>query len=430
MRDDARDRTAKLRFLGALYITQFLGIGFFFTAFPAIMREAGASLESIGGFYLIGMVWVVKFLWAPLVDRVPLGRLGRLRGWLLVCQTGMIVGLGVLALFPPPEPVAPIVLLMLVVSVFAATQDIAADAWAVRTLAVDERGSGNAYQTAGGLIGNLVGGGLVLVAYDWIGWAGSMAVLAVSTAVPLAMVASRTEPARAHADAPPVRFADIWRTLRRRGIGGWLATASLFYLGISLAYALVTPLLVDAGWSLTAIAVVLNVWGSMTGVVGGWASGRLIGAVGRGRALVVVAVAQAVTVAGLAVPVLVSADALSVAVFVGLAMAAYGANLTVVTTTLMDRSRPERAGTDYTVQFSVLSFGSFLVSAAGLTIAGLVGYAGALGVAVALSLLCVPLVLRRTDLEPGEPGDVGVRPAHDLRPTSSVLAVDAVDAER
>jgi MFS transporter, PAT family, beta-lactamase induction signal transducer AmpG len=393
-------RRGDLGFLGALYITQYLGIGFFFTGFPAIMRNAGASLESIGAFYLLGVIWVLKFLWAPTVDNRSFGRLGHLKGWLMICQTGMIVGLLAMAAFPPPESVAPLVLLMLVVGVFAATQDIAADAWAVRMLSASERGLGNAYQTAGGLIGNLVGGGLVLVAYDWIGWAGSMVVLAVGTAIPLFMVASRTEP-RTDADVEVrVTLADIWRTLRRPSIGGWLLTASFFFLGISLAYGLITPLLVDAGWSLTSIAVVLNVWGAVAGILGGWYGGRIVTRLGRKRALVLVAVAQAVSLAGLMVPISVSSAVIPVGITIGLVMAAYGANTTVLTTTLMDRSRPEYAGTDYTVQYSVLSIGGFLSAGLGLAVAGQIGYAGALAVAVALSLVCIPMALRRTDMEP------------------------------
>ncbi len=60
--------------LVSLYITQNLGLGFFWIALVAIMRQQGFPLERLGVIYLLGLFWVIKFLWAPLIDRIGFGR--------------------------------------------------------------------------------------------------------------------------------------------------------------------------------------------------------------------------------------------------------------------------------------------------------------------------------------------------------------------
>lgn len=88
----------KLLLLGSLYTTQYLALGFFIVALPTILRERGMPLEQISLFYLLGLLWVFKFLWAPFIERFGSRRLGHYRGWLLVLQSLLIVS--VLCMIP------------------------------------------------------------------------------------------------------------------------------------------------------------------------------------------------------------------------------------------------------------------------------------------------------------------------------------------
>src|SRR4051794_10976985 len=65
------------------------------------LRDEGTSLAAIGFLSWVGLAYSVKFLWAPIIDRVdaPIaGRLGRRRGWMLVSQLLVAVGLAMLSL--------------------------------------------------------------------------------------------------------------------------------------------------------------------------------------------------------------------------------------------------------------------------------------------------------------------------------------------
>jgi len=63
------------------------------------LRDAGTALATIGFLSWVGLAYSLKFLWAPVIDRVdaPLfGRLGHRRGWMVVTQ--LLIGLGLLVM--------------------------------------------------------------------------------------------------------------------------------------------------------------------------------------------------------------------------------------------------------------------------------------------------------------------------------------------
>lgn len=71
--------TSRWALLGSLYVTQYFGPGFFLIALVAILRESGAALEMVSVVYLLGLVWALKFLWAPWVDRWQSRQIGHFR---------------------------------------------------------------------------------------------------------------------------------------------------------------------------------------------------------------------------------------------------------------------------------------------------------------------------------------------------------------
>jgi PAT family beta-lactamase induction signal transducer AmpG len=93
----------------------------------------------------VGIVYSIKFLWAPIIDRVPppiVHRvLGRRRGWMLLAQLGIAAGLFNLGLSDPTAGVRSIALGALFVAFCAATQDIAMDAWRIESAALPMQGA-------------------------------------------------------------------------------------------------------------------------------------------------------------------------------------------------------------------------------------------------------------------------------------------------
>ena len=282
-------RGARYRLLAVVYASQFVPLAFFLYGLSAVLREREVPLERIAFVQLLGLVWVVKFAWAPLVDRYGSRRLGHYRSWLLAVQTLLTVA--VLALIPV-DVVTDLPLLVGIgaaIALLSATHDIAADATAVRLLAPSERGVGNGIQRAGGYLGLMVGGGGVLIIYDRLGWGVALAVLAALTALPLPALLRWREDEVLPGVAPHLgaSFRTLGSYFRQPGATRWaLVILPLYYLGIATAYPLVTPMLVDAGWPLDRIGAVSIVGGGTAAVLASLASGALLTRLGRRRTLV------------------------------------------------------------------------------------------------------------------------------------------------
>jgi PAT family beta-lactamase induction signal transducer AmpG len=67
----------------------------------AWLTEAGLDLTTIGLFAYVGLPYTLKFLWAPVMDRIVPPWLGRRRGWMIVTQTGLALALTLMAFIGP-----------------------------------------------------------------------------------------------------------------------------------------------------------------------------------------------------------------------------------------------------------------------------------------------------------------------------------------
>lgn len=187
----------RLGTLTALYVTQYLGIGFITVGLTAILRDGGTSLDTLALLQVVGLIWPIKFLWAPILDHYGSRHRGHYRSWLLVLQAALVLALVALLPFTrPAEQLGPVVAICAAYVFFSATQDIAVDAVAVRLLTESARGVGNGIQVAASYLGNLLGGGACVLVYDRFGWVPAIGLLAALTTVGLLVVWRFREPAR------------------------------------------------------------------------------------------------------------------------------------------------------------------------------------------------------------------------------------------
>ncbi|MFY1650635.1 MFS transporter [Solwaraspora sp. WMMB762] len=391
----ARGRTMST--LTALYVTQYLGFGFITVGLASILRAGGTSLETLALLNLIGLIWPVKFLWAPILDRYGPRRGGHYRSWLLVLQSGMVLALlALLAADPATGRLGPVVLICALFVFLSATQDIAADAVAVRMLADSVRGTGNGIQVAASYVGNILGGGVCVVVYDRFGWQAAVGLLAALTATGLLVVWRFREPERiARPAGARQAYGALLSVLSQPGCRRWaLGVVPLLYMGAGAAYGLVSPALVDAGWSLQRIGFVTGIVTSVPAVVAGLVAGGLVDRIGRAGVLVVGGGSMVVATV-LLLPMLTGRAAGG---FTTVALCCFMAAYTVANVALytvnMDYSRPGTGGTDFTVLSSFGLVCSYLAAALGLTAAARVGYPAVAVAAIVLILAGVVVGVR------------------------------------
>lgn len=165
------------------------------------LREEGIELATIGFLSWVGIAYSMKFLWAPIVDKVDapiLGKLlGRRRGWMILSQ--VLIGLGLLgmAIVGPTGHIGTFALIALVVAFASATQDIVVDAWRIERAEDDsDLGLLTAAFQMGYRFAILATDALILLAAARIGWPPSYALYALGTLVGLGATLAATEPAR------------------------------------------------------------------------------------------------------------------------------------------------------------------------------------------------------------------------------------------
>ncbi|MCC2638284.1 MAG: transporter [Moraxellaceae bacterium] len=390
---------SRLWLLLSLYICQGLPTGVFTQALPAILRTYEVPLTVIGFSGLLALPWALKFLWAPFVERYFSQRWGQRRSWILPMQVAALVMLVAIAFFDPyrlagNEGVAQFFVFMFLVNLFAATQDIATDGLAVRSLAFHERGLGNGVQVAGYRIGLIIGGGLLLYLIGAWDWQAAFLLLAV-------LLGLLTLPVLRFREPPPLRdepgrelpYLHVFTSFfARPGLRGWLVVLITYKVGESLGSAMVKPMLVDMGLDLKQIGLMVSIVGSLATLVGALLGGWLTARWGRYPAIIGFGVLQALGVAvyawlpwlhdrGEPVPLALIYSFNALEHFVsGMAMAA-------LLTAVMDLARAEHAAADFTVQVSILAiFGGSFYLVAGL-VAEALGYTAYFLVSATLSLV-------------------------------------------
>lgn len=272
-------RQRKIAFLGALYVAQGLPYGFQATALPVYLREAGVSLVGVSMAGLLALPWMLKALWAPLVDRYGSERFGRRKSWIVPTQAGLLL-CTIAAAFVPEAQLSILLPLVLSMNLFAAAQDVAVDGLAVDLLAEDELGPGNAAQVIGYKFGMLTGGGLLVWASAHLGYGGLFGVMAAILAGVLALVLVFEEPPSSLSKARRgVRLADVLRallaSLRFRGAGWVLLFVGTYKLGETVADVMFKPFLVDAGFTAATIGKLVGTYGMAFSVLGSLLGGLL-----------------------------------------------------------------------------------------------------------------------------------------------------------
>lgn len=270
--DGPHERRRLFAVLAGLYLAQGIPSYLFAAALPAILREQGVSRTAIGMLSLLMLPLILKFLWAPRVDRVrPFARAHR-AGWVCITQCGMVVTFIAMTLIEPTD-VGAIFAFGLVAGLLLSTQDIAADGYAARHLAPEDRPIGNAIQGGAVALGVVVGGSGGLLIYDSYGWATTMIVMAGFSVLPLAAALFMRE-SDAGAGASTAR-PSIRRFLQRRGALDVLWIALVYRASEGMVKSMEGPYLVDAGVPLDTIGY-LSGGGALTVGLGGSALAALL----------------------------------------------------------------------------------------------------------------------------------------------------------
>jgi MFS transporter, PAT family, beta-lactamase induction signal transducer AmpG len=213
-------RLGKLGILWTLYFVQGLPFGFQATALPVYLRSEGMSLPASGSPPRCRCRGRSRSSGRRSSTASVAGGSGARRSWILPLQMLLAATCAAAALVPPHEGLTPILVLVLLMNLLAATLDIAVDGLAVDVLELAELGQGNVAQVVGYKVGMLTGGGLLVWASGTIGWEGLFLAMAALVGACFLVTLSwrESDQARRRESASPLvhpRFGEIFAALRR-----------------------------------------------------------------------------------------------------------------------------------------------------------------------------------------------------------------------
>ena len=399
-----------------------------FSTLNAWLRDVGVDIATIGFFSWIGITYSIKFIWAPVVDRLRLPVIGRLlgqrRSWILLGQGLIVGGLLILSQLDPTVALTPVIIAALMVAFGSATQDIAIDAFRIESADDEAQAAMASIYIIGYRIALLVAGAGALYLAQYFDWTTAYLTMATLMGIGVVTLLLRPEPTRQIAAEAYEQEARVQRYLLTSAhLPDWWQRAGAWFVGAVVcpfvdfftrngrtaltllllvgAYkisdlamaAMANPLYIDLGFDLAEIASIGKVFGFAMTILGGLVGGVLVLRYGIGPILVLGAVMIAGTnllfallaETGYSLSMLaitISGDNFSN----GLASAVFIAFLSAMT------SRQYTA-TQYALFSSLMTLpGKFLGGFSGLMVEGL-GYTEFFIIAAALGLPAIALAV-------------------------------------
>lgn len=285
------------------------------------LREAGLDLSMIGYLSWIGLTYSVKWIWSPLIDRMPIpfvtSYLGRRRSWLLVSQILITCGLLGMAFFHPQNALTPLIACTLLVAFSSATQDIALDAFRIESASIQKQAALTASYLGGYRLSMIwAGAGALWIAaraeipnvqllYQPEAWQMAYSVMACSMIPGMLTVLFSTEPAH----QPLSNINNIKQWIAQTVIAPfrdffaryqWEALLILMLISIyrisDIVMGIMTnPFYSDMGYSKDEIAAVTKIYGVIMTLVGAYIGGALTIRFGIMRMLLIGALLSAST---------------------------------------------------------------------------------------------------------------------------------------
>lgn len=251
------------------------------------LRDIGFELSVIGLISFAGFFYVLKFLWAPLIDKYRLPFLGRRKGWLVVSQILLMAALGSIAVLEPESSLSLFIMLVGVAAFAGATLDTVVDAYRIEIAPIEYQAALAATYILGYRIGLIVSGAIALYLAELVGWSNTYLIMALCLLIPLIAAIVSKEPQTDQAlavrdvhivDAFIKPFQDFFS---RNGI--LLALALLLFVGLfklpdQMIGVMAGPFYLDSGYTKADIATVSKLFGVWVGIAGAFLGGICIAA--------------------------------------------------------------------------------------------------------------------------------------------------------
>lgn len=367
----------------------------------AWMAVEGVDLRTIGIFALVGIPYSAKFLWSPFMDRFVPPWLGRRRGWMLIMQLMLMLGISAMAFSSPKNAPLLVAMLALWTAFFSASQDIVVDAYRTDILKEEERGSGAAVFVTGYRVAMLISGAVAMVLSDSIGWRFTYILMAFLMGIGMLTAIFAPEPELKA--APPADILEAaWGPLRdffsRRGALMLLLLIVFYKLCDAYAGTMTTAFLIRGmGFTAGEVGTVNKGFGLVALIIGATFGGALMVRLGQFRSLLYFGILQAVSIISMSVLAWTGKNYMVMVTAVGLENLTGGMGTAAFVSLLMALCNRKYSATQYALLSSLASLGRIFIAPTSGFLAETVGWPNFFIIAALTSLpgLGILLFLRK-----------------------------------
>jgi len=268
------------------------------SALQAWLKDSHATNTQIGWMSYVALPYLLKFLWAPLVDRYPIPLLGRRRGWILVTQLLLAAAIASMAVQNPAVSLTPIAICAAIIVFLSATQDIGIDAYRSDVSLPPERGLAATATNLGYRTAAWFASAVALVIADYFGW--RPAFLILGGVMTLFCITTWLAPEAPAIQQPPRSLREtivipLKELLAGPGAAALLCVVAVFKIGDAFAMKFFTAFMLDTGFTKTEVAVYVKPLFTAGALIGAVVGGVLMVRLGLLRSMLIFGILQALT---------------------------------------------------------------------------------------------------------------------------------------
>jgi len=271
------------------------------------LASAEVSISEITMFGWVGIIYAIKFLWAPMLDRLRLPGLtsliGQRRSWMLLTQAIILVGLIYMSFLQPESDLIFLAYMSIIVAFASASQDVAIDAYRIEIAESKFQAVlGASYQLGYRVSALTSGAGALYLAsfYDWKLTYQIMSMFMLVGIMTVIMIPESTKPFEKNNNSGWLKktliepFAEFFKR------NGYWSLFLLMFIAIYRVSDLIigiaaNPFYADLGFNLSEIATVTKVFGFTITIIGAFIGGLTVARFGISKLLIISSILLTVT---------------------------------------------------------------------------------------------------------------------------------------
>lgn len=252
----------------ALFTSVLAPMIFFVMGLPMILQLKGFDASIIGFFQLANLPVVFKFLISPLVDKIKFKK-NHYKKWILYTGILYIFLLIFIAFLSFENDLYTLFIAILLSSFVSTFIDIPINALAIKVFKKEERVSAGSYKAVAYSFAALLGGGVFLLFYNYLGWKITLFLMAFFLFISLLALYFIDENSEI-VETNSISFKNILTFFRQEDIGIWIFILSFYFVSISAIWVFMKPYLISKGVNADDVAIYVGIYGSFVAILGGF----------------------------------------------------------------------------------------------------------------------------------------------------------------